>query len=167
MLRHSVKGLAALDSRFGAGHGFLPYLAKPANSVVFLTAIGALWDDFLALLGRAFPGRMPCRAGPAGKLLVWALSMGVPIFLALHAHSTPSLSTIGPIGVNLGLPNRSFGDGRVGHQWTGEFDHERTLPAARFDEPAEIGYLCTIPPGMLILSQQFHFSRCGLLLFPP
>lgn len=125
-----MEGLAVMDCRFGAGNCFLPYFAIVTNGTVLLTAVGALIDNLLALLGRTFLGWMPCRAGAARKILIGALRVGVPVLLALYIHSTLSLSAIGPIGVNLGLPNRALGNGSVGHNRIGEFYYERALSAS-------------------------------------
>jgi hypothetical protein len=90
------------------------------------------------MLGGALPGRVLLRAGSTRVFGVWALSVYMPIFLALHAHSTPSPSAVGPIGVHPELPDRPLSDRVVGDEGIGELDRERALMAPRLSEPAHV-----------------------------
>lgn len=99
-------------------------LTAVAGGLVRTLAIGAFWCQILALVGRAFPGRMLLRAESTMIPSVWALSLYMPVSLALLAHLHPSFSVIRPIGERMGTPYRTIGNRIVGNDWACKLNHK-------------------------------------------
>lgn len=117
------------NRRLGALLRLYPSWTLRIRCLVWSLAVCALDCNFLALLGWALPGWMPCRA-VAAQWLIGALDLHVPWFLALVAQFAPTLSTQDRGVVDLAFPDRASLDRLVGVFWMQEFDHHGGLTLA-------------------------------------